>query len=243
MICLDFDGVLFDTANEAFVIGSKAFFGHEAIFDNSKVNYKRFLLLRPFIDSAWQYHKVFELLIDDLSDKDILIKGKQVLKQQIETEDREFAVKFHSFRNELLKNNFTKWIDLNKPYEFFHHLKPLLVKFPSMFYICSTKSSDFISEILYFNGVNFDINRIWGRETFEANNNSKAEILENKFNKSEEILFVDDSPRHVMDVQRLKNVEAILAKWGYLETGKICDNNATIIEKIRDKLDNNDNKN
>ena len=243
MICLDFDGVLFDSANEAFVIGCKAFFGDDANFDNLKVNYKRFLLLRPFIDSAWQYRIVFNLLIDDLSDEVMLIKGKKKLMGYPQKEDREFAVKFNCIRTELLNNNRSKWIDLHKPYDFFQLLKPLIKDFPDQFHICSTKGTEFILEILSAHGLNFDIKQVWGREAFEANNNSKAAILENNANLHDTILFVDDSPRHINDVQCLKNVEAILAKWGYLEIGKISDNHTFIIEKIRELLTNNDNKN
>ena len=83
--------------------------------------------------------------------------------------------------------------------------------FPDQFYICSTKSSEFIFEILFSHGVNLDIRQIWGKDIFEANNSSKAQILENNANKKEAILFVDDNPRHIEDVQCLKNVEAILA--------------------------------
>ena len=90
MICLDFDGVLFDSAKEAFVIGCETFFGVDSNYDNSRVNYKRFLLLRPLVDSAWQYRTVFNILTDDLNDELMLIKGKQKLKSYPQKKDREF---------------------------------------------------------------------------------------------------------------------------------------------------------
>ena len=236
MICLDFDGVLFDSANEAFVIGCETFFGVDSNYDNSRVNYKRFLLLRPFVDSAWQYRTVFNILTDDLNDELMLIKGKQKLKSYPQKKDREFAAKFHYIRTELLNNNRTKWINLHEPYEFFKLLKPLIIEFPDQFQICSTKSAEFILEILSAHGLKLDMKQIWGRDIFEANNHSKAKIIENNVNIQDAILFVDDSSRHINDVQCLKNVEAILAKWGYLEAGKINDNHTLIIEKIREFL-------
>ena len=243
MVCLDFDGVLFDSAKEAFVIGCETFFGVDSNYDNSRVNYERFLLLRPFVDSAWQYRVVFNILNDDLNDELMLLEAKQKLKREPQKKDLEFAVKFNYIRTELLNNNRAKWINLNEPYAFFKLLKPLIIKFPDQFYICSTKGSEFIFEILSSHGVNIDIRQIWGKDIFEANNSSKAKILENNVNKQDAIIFVDDSPRHIEDVQCLKNVEAILAKWGYLEVGKIEDNHVLIVEKIRELLANNEKKN
>ena len=243
MICLDFDGVLFDSAKESFVIGCEAFFGVETYFDTSKVNYERFLLLRPFVDSAWQYREVFNILTSNLSDELIVIKGKQKLKKGPQDKDREFATKFHYIRTELLNNNKMKWINLHEPFDFFKLLKPFIIEFPSQFQICSTKSAEFILEILSAHGLKFDINQVWGREAFEANNNSKANIIERNINIKDSILFVDDSCRHINDVQRLKNVEALIANWGYVEQCKINDNHVLVIEKIKEFLSNNDNKN
>jgi hypothetical protein len=241
MICLDFDGVLFDTANEAFEIGCQTFF--EGDYDHSKVNYNRFLLLRPFVDSAWQYRIVFNLLIDDLSDDFLCSKGSEKLKGTPHKEDIEFAAKFNNIRTDLLSNNLSKWLDLNKPYDFFQILKPLMIKFPDEFRICSTKSSEFIFKILSAHGVNLDTRQIWGRDIFEANNSSKAKIIESNTNEQEDVLFVDDSPRHIKDVQYLANVNAILAKWGYLEKGKIDDNHLLVFKKIRELLVNYGKKN
>ena len=54
---------------------------------------------------------------------------------------------------------------------------------------------------------------------------------------------MDDSPRHIKDVQYLANVNAILAKWGYLEKGKIDDNHLLVFKKIRELLVNYGKKN
>jgi len=243
MICLDFDGVLFDSANEAFYIGRETFFGGSLSFDNPNINYKRFLLLRPFVDSAWQYRIVFELLLENISNQVMISKAKFKLNGSPSKEDIKFAKKFNQIRTEMMANEKSRWIDLNKPYEFFYSIKPLFENYSNEFFICSTKSSKFIIEILSANGIKFKSTHVWGKEFYEANENSKALILRKNTKFDDTIIFVDDSPRHIEDMKSLKNVDAILAKWGYLETGKISDNHKFIINKIMELLIPNDKKN
>ena len=239
MICLDFDGVLFDTAKEAFVVGYKTFFDVDSNHETLGTNYKRFLLLRPFVDSAWQYLTVFNLLSDNLNDELMLIEGRQRLKIQPQKKDREFESKFHFIRTELMKNNRSKWIKLHEPYEFFKLIKPLMIRYPKQFQISSTKSVEFILELLSLHGVSLDKRQVWGRDMFEINSHSKAKIIRQNVDNNEAILFVDDSYRHINEVQCLENVEAILASWGYVESGKIENNCFSAIEKIKYYLDNN----
>lgn len=243
MICLDFDGVLFDTANEAFNIGCETFFGDSISFDNSNINYKRFLLLRPFVDSAWQYRIAFESLLENLDNQAMISKAKFKLNGSPSKEDIKFAEKFNQIRARMMVNEKHRWIELNKPYEFFYSIKPLIENYPNQFFICSTKSSRFIIEILAANGIKFKATHLWGKEFYEANENSKALVLRKNTKVDDTIIFVDDSPRHIQDVKSLKNVNAILAKWGYNETGKISDNHKFIIKKIKELLIPNDKKN
>lgn len=243
MICLDFDGVLFDSANEAFYIGCETFFEDNLSVDNSNIYYKRFLLLRPFVDSAWQYRIVFESLLENISNQAMISKTKFKLNGSPSKEDIKFAEKFNQTRIEMMVSEKSRWIELNKPYEFFYSIKPLIENYPNQFFICSTKSSKFILEILTANGIKFKSTNVWGKEFYEANENSKALILRKNTKFDETIIFVDDSPRHIQDMKSLKNVEAILAKWGYLETGKISDNHKFIIKKIKELLIPNDKKN
>jgi len=239
MICLDFDGVLFDTAKEAFVVGYKTFFDVDSNPETLETNFNRFLLLRPFVHSAWQYLIVFNLITDNLSDELMLIKGKHKLEIQPQKKDREFETKFHFIRNELMKNNRSKWISLHEPYEFFKLIKPLMIRYPEQFQIVSTKSVEFILELLSVYGVSLQRKQVWGRDMFEINSHSKAKIIRQNVDNNKAILFVDDSYRHINEVQCLDNVESILAGWGYVEAGQIENNCISTIEKIKFYLDKN----
>jgi hypothetical protein len=237
MIYLDFDGVLFDTAMEAFIVGHKAYFGVDADCQELENNYRRFLLLRPFVISAWQYLSVFNLLLEVSSDELLLAKGKQKLMLESTKKDKEFEAKFHYIRTELIKNDKSKWIDLHRPYSFFTLIKPMMIKCPQQFQILSTKSANFILELLLVHGVSFDKGQVWGRDVFDKNSQSKAKVLLKNSSIDEKALFIDDSNKHITEVKILKNIETILANWGYVEADKAEDNTIFTVEKVAYYLD------
>ena len=237
MIYLDFDGVLFDTAMEAFVVGHKAYFNVDVDYPELKDDYRRFLLLRPFVVSAWQYFSVFSLLLEASSDELLLIKGKQKLALKPTKKDKAFEVKFNYIRTELIKNDKSKWVNLHRPYSFFTLIKPMMLECPQKFQIISTKGADFILELLLIHGVFFDKSQVWGKDTFDKCGQSKAEVFLQNLGIDEEVLFIDDSNKHIMETEALKNVEAILANWGYVENYEAEDNTIFAIEKVALHLD------
>ena len=143
MICLDFDGVLFDTAKEAFIMANKAYFGTSSECDELE-NYEQFLLLRPFIVSAWQYLLVLDLISENLEKEDLLLKYKQQSVFTPTARDRDFEYKFNDVRSNMIHRSKNKWLDLHEPYTFFQQIKPMLIKCPQYFQIVSTKNKKFI---------------------------------------------------------------------------------------------------
>jgi hypothetical protein len=233
MIFLDFDGVLFDTAMEAFIVGHKAYYGIDADHKELKNNYRRFLLLRPFVVSAWQYLSVFKLLLEVSNDKLLIAKGKKRLTLKPTRKDREFEIKFNYIRTELIKYDKDKWIHLHKPYKFFTLIKPMMIQNSQQFQIISTKSSNFILELLLVYGVSFDKAHVWGKDEFDKSEQSKAKLLSKNTNIVKKSLFIDDSKKHIIEVNLLKNIETILANWGYVEDSKVEDNTVAAVEKVQ----------
>jgi hypothetical protein len=234
MICLDFDGVLFDTAKEAFIMANKAYFGTSSECDELE-NYEQFLLLRPFIVSAWQYLLVLDLISENLEKEDLLLKYKQQSVFKPTVKDRNFEYKFNDVRNDMIYKDRNKWLDLHEPYPFFRQIKSMLIKCPQYFQIVSTKNKKFILELLHNQGVYLKDSQVWGRDEFEEFGQSKAELLK-CYSNTTPILFIDDNCKHLNEAGLLNNVETILANWGYTETNNVSDNTKLVVTKIKKYL-------
>ncbi len=235
MICLDFDGVLFDTAREAYLIAHKSFFNDDNVEYSSK-RYAKFLILRPFVVSPWQYLLVFDLISENLTDQVILEKYKQQYKFQPSTKELDFEYKFIKTRNEMMNGNRTNWLKLQKPYSFFRLIKPLLIKQPQYFQIVSTKQTEYILELLNHHGVHWKAVQVWGGDVFEECERSKAIILKRFIQNNVRVIFVDDNSKHLNELNSLKNVEAISANWGYTGIDDAEDNTKIVINKITNFL-------
>ena len=237
MICLDFDGVLFDTAKEAYIVASKAYFGvsieHSAL---DQCQYSKFLLLRPFVISPWQYLLVFDLISENLDTKALLKKyrSKSVFKPT--TRDRDFEYKFNSIRGSMIFKNKSEWLELHEPYAFFQLIKPMLVKCPQFFRIVSTKNKKFILELLFNQDIPWKDDQVWGSDEFEECGRSKAKMLNHHCKNSASILFIDDSYKHLSEVGCLNNVEVISANWGYTEMKDPEDNTKFVVARVSDYL-------
>ena len=72
--------------------------------------------------------------------------------------------------------------------------------YPEQFQISSTKSVEFILELLSVNEVSLDRKQVWGRDMFEIYGHSKAKIIRQHVDNKKTILFVDDSFRHINEV-------------------------------------------
>ncbi len=234
MICLDFDGVLFDTAKEAYIMANKAYFGEDAEHDVLE-RYSQFLLLRPFVVSAWQYLLVFDLISENLDNEVLLEKYKQQSVFKPTVRDRDFEYKFNNVRSDMIHRSKSKWLDLHEPYTFFRQIKPMLIKCPQYFQIVSTKNKKFILELLLNQGIHWKDSQVWGRDKFEECGQSKAEVLK-RYSNTIPILFIDDSRKHLNEVGLLNNVETISANWGYTETNNVEDNTKFVVTRITNYL-------
>lgn len=236
MICLDFDGVLFDTAKEAYIVANKAYFNN-TVEQNVLNRYSQFLLLRPFVVSAWQYLLVFDLISEDLDNKALLEKYKQQSVFEPTPRDRDFEYKFNNVRGDMANTSKNKWLDLHEPYTFFRLIRPILIKCPQYFQIVSTKNKKFILELLFNQGIHWEGDRIWGRDKFEECGHSKAEVLKSYADSNASILFIDDSHKHLNEVRLLNNVEVMSADWGYTEINNVEDNTEIVVTRIANYLD------
>lgn len=210
MIVMDFDGVLFNTVKEAYVISMLATDRkldiEEITFDNN--HYKSFEKLRYSVGPASDYLKVLQYL------NDLPINGKFDINSISigEKELLDFSNKFYEVRNLIIDNQFNYWIKLNSPYEFFNminRLKNLKT------IILTNKDEKSVLKILTHHKTKFEYLIIDNNFLHKFNN--KIEVLD-FLSKDEKLIYIDDNQGYVDASKGLVNVDGHVAGWGY--TGK-----------------------
>ena len=176
---LDFDGVLFDTSLEAYYVMSET---HEegsinknTIIDDKK--YSKFIELRPFVTSAWQYYWVNEYVhIADNESSYEYFSTEKIMNNN--SDSQEFEEKFLLNRKKLASSNYFNR-PVSAPYKFWNMIQPLIELHPERFIILSTKDKEsIIHTIGMFNkGFEFDDSRIFCKSSFKKCGENKHNVF------------------------------------------------------------------
>ena len=70
----DFDGVLFDSAKEAYLLARCAYYGIEAQYPVDVQEYLKYHKVRYLVSKSWQFYYIFELLNSNISDIDLFVQ-------------------------------------------------------------------------------------------------------------------------------------------------------------------------
>lgn len=217
---LDFDGVLFDTSLEAYYVMSETSkegsINKNTIIDNKK--YSKFLELRPFVTSAWQYYWVNQYIslhknessYEHFSSEKIIDKSP---------ESQEFEKKFLINRKKLAeKNYFNK--PVSAPYKFWNMIQPLIELHPERFLILSTKDKESIIQTIamYHKDFQFNPSRIFSKSDFKNGGENKHNVFIKsiKGRYSNKFIYIEDSHIHIKEFYNEESVKCIRALWGYV---------------------------
>ena len=217
---LDFDGVLFDTSLEAYYVMSET---HEeesinksTIIDSKK--YSKFLELRPFVTSAWQYYWVNEYIHSIESESNYEYFSSEKIKDNNSTA-QQFEKKFLLNRKKLACSNyFNKPVSV--PYKFWNMIQPLIEIHPERFVILSTKDKESILHTIgiYNPKFEFDSARIFCKSDFKECGENKHNVfikkIKDKF--SNRYVYIEDSHIHIKEFFNEESVKCIRALWGYV---------------------------
>lgn len=227
LLFLDFDGVLFDTAVEAFHVSFKVYFGcdynpsvNRNIFDLFKQN-------RYLVAPAWHYFYLLQAIeLNISSGTDIKSQFRSSIVGSDKIQYGEFESSFFKYRKFLRENTFEHWISLHDKYPFFDYVKSLLTSDqPITCYILSTKDEETIKIVLMDNGVDIPAVRILGKSAFD-NYGNKANVIKSIMADYDgcEAIFIDDSVEHLEGCKEINQLTTIQNDWGYIdpEVNNIC---------------------
>jgi hypothetical protein len=141
-IVLDFDGVLFNTAFEAYSVCNRTAEGLDGY--RQDVDFEEFLEFRAFVTDAWQYRRLYDLSVFDP-------QFDRLPSITPNDGDWEFAERFFASRKEMMED--PDWPKVMSPYDFFFRVKPLMTAHPENFHVLSTRDTTSLARTLSFYGA------------------------------------------------------------------------------------------
>lgn len=235
-VFLDFDGVLFDTAFEAYLVccnmnSPEIFFS----INTEDPFYICFRKYRYLVGEAWQFYYLQRAITHYLANTNADIK--LLFAQMIATAERvdyqAFEERFFGTRRKLQTIDYESWMQSNRPYDFFTKLKPVMEKFRQYFYIISAKDADTIQHILKAYDFEIPRNHLFGVSQINQFG-SKKNILTRHINRFPDtpLLFVDDYLQNILDCSDPPQIMAYHAQWGYVPPENARDNTDELIGHI-----------
>lgn len=199
---LDFDGVLFDSAFEAYEVSNLATRGLEGY--RQDVTYDEFLQYRSVVTDAWHYNRLYSL--------DNAVSAADLHKFAPDAADKAFSDMFFAARATLMGD--ANWVALMRPYPFFEALKPVLQKYPERFAILSTRNLASLHTTLAYHDV--DIMPVFGQEDIRRCGSKLAVAEEQHWLDDGKflIVYVDDMNSHLEPFEGQIHLP-LHANWGY----------------------------
>jgi len=225
---LDFDGVLFDTVDEAYevCINTKMFKNNTFTQDSLNVFRKNRYLVGP----AWNYYYIMQSLMSE----NVINHTEFILTDEVKS----FEIDFFNTRKQL-KLDYKNWLMLNKPYDFLFKLEKIISYAKELnVYIITTKDKQTVIDLLNSYNINcIKYENILGKDMFDnflsKHNIIKHILLENT--DEYDAIFIDDLYEHLVGCKNIESLELLQPNWGYINAHSklqyLC-NIEQILEKI-----------
>lgn len=212
-VFLDFDGVLFDSVKEAYLLARKAYFDIDVKAPIESKHYQKFRDFRYLVTHSWQFYYILKLIEENVERTffENLFTQNSVKTQAV----IDFDNKYTEARENLLKSDFDFWDKLDEPFEFFYDIKKLSENNPGKFIILTNKKKLPVQNKLKKYGVN-NI-QLFANEDLKAYN-SKAEFIDKYIqNKNIDNCFlIEDSIDNINSCKKYPQITPLLVYWGYV---------------------------
>ena len=228
MVFLDFDGVVFDSAVEAYAIAMVTSGKARSLaeVDPDSEYGRRFLKQRHHIGPAWNYFyllEAFDMNVDENFDS--------FLPAQAGEEAKEFQSVFFNTRKQLRSSSWEEWLRLNKLYAGSEGFLKLIEGNENVV-IVTTKDRGTVEALLELHGVKRKV-EIFDAKDYERLGCKSKIIHEIMTDRGvESAAFVDDSAKHIAKCEWVPNLELLHAKWGYVAPSAKADNKDEVLQKL-----------
>lgn len=223
VLALDFDGVICDSAAEGAVTAWRA---GQRIWpqwqgaEPPAAYAERFVRLRPALETGYQMPLLMKLVVDQVSNADILTRFVPLCEELISAHGltrKQLVDLFGEARDEWLARDTAGWLASHRFYPgVLARLREALLSHPV--YILTTKQERFTRQLLAAEGVAMPQERIWGLERNLTKSRLLEQIMADPAHRGSRIHFVEDRIETLLDVAKspaLNGVRLYLADWGY----------------------------
>lgn len=213
ILFLDFDGVLFDTLKEVYLV-NRQLYKDISLFDKiDSENYQLYSKFKYLVYNIWMFYYYNPLLFDGCVDIASAFSNA-LLNRDIKKEE-EFCAEFLKIRADLVKNNYDFWNSLETPYNFFYEIKKLYENIHPEIVVVSKKNKTAILQRFASYGWNLPKDKVFAREILDkypTKGDFMAQYMaQNGFNKA---IFIDDNYNNLKTCDKYPNIKQILALWG-----------------------------
>ncbi len=232
VVFLDFDGVIFDSAKEAYAISmlSTQRVKKIAELDFNGQHAKKFFSQRYLIGPAWNYHYLLSA-IDEGKDGYF----EKFLPEEPGCDAKDFQSAFFATRQVIRNNYWDEWVKFNTLYEGAQAFIDLINEHSNVV-IVTTKDAPTVRALLDANGLRRNVD-IYDTQSYQEYG-CKSYFMDDyiKKNKINKAIFVDDSSKHLSKCSWVENLITIQAKWGYVSPEIYIDNKSEVLSMIFEVL-------
>ena len=213
VLFLDFDGVLFDTLKEVYLVNRQLYCGISMFDEVDKENYQLYSKFKYLVYNIWMFYYYNPLLFDGCND--IASKFSSAIKNRDIEAENAFCAEFLNIRADLVKNNYEFWKNLETPYNFFFEIKKLYEEKNPEIFVVSKKNKASIIERFNSYGFNLSPDRVFAREILDKYP-TKGEFMQEFMaqNGFKEAIFVDDNNNNLKTCDKYPFIKQSLALWG-----------------------------
>ncbi|MBR1617659.1 hypothetical protein IJ670_05850 [bacterium] len=218
---LDFDGVLFDTIREVYLINRFVYRGIDLKHSIDEKNYKLFSKYKYLVYNIWMFYYYNPLIFNEIAENEIPNEFQKNILKRNKKQEEDFCLDFLDARRRLINNDYEFWKNLEIPYQFFYNVKKLYEKEKINLVVVSKKNKKSIQERFETYDFKLDENNIFAREILDQYP-SKGAFLNEYMQKNdiEQAIFVDDNINNLKTVDNPK-IKTILALWGNVEPNSV----------------------
>ena len=232
VVFLDFDGVIFDSAKEAYAIAMLATQKVRTLseVDLTSEHAQRFLRQRYLIGPAWNYYYLLEA-IEENNDK----LFDKYLPDEAGAEAKAFQSAFFATRQVIRNHFWVQWLALNDIYDGARFFIDLLNENNNVV-ILTTKDAGTVKALLDVNGVSRDVD-IFDTKSYEKFG-CKSYFIDDyiKKNNIRKAIFIDDSSKYISKCSWVDKLITVQARWGYVSPDDYKDNKNEVISAILDVI-------
>ena len=233
ILFLDFDGVLFDTLKEVYLVNRKEYLGIDFFDEIDEEEYALYSKYKFLVYNIWMFYYFNPLIFDKIEEKEIIKQYFDLISNRNLKEEEMFCERFLALRQNLVRNHFDFWKNLETPYDFFFFIKELFERKNIKIVVISKKNKNAILDRFKSYDFNLSPDDVYAREIL-ANYSSKGEFMEEYMAKYgfNEGIFVDDNSNN-LNTNKNPKVENVLALWGNAEPNSEGYTQQQAIEKIK----------